>query len=78
MIKKGKKKERMTENSHTRKIKSCNNSSHTSNANVPYGKGKVHTKGEYKFSPEVYSFFDLGARWGLVVNATLRPFYSRK
>ena len=48
-----------------------------------YSKGKVHPKIGHDV-PEgcrgasVLLFFNLGARWGWVVNATPRPLYHRK
>jgi len=46
-----------------------------------YGKGKVHSRTGYK-DPEgevqLYSFFNLSAKWGWVVIATPQPLYPGK
>jgi len=45
------------------------------------GKGKVHPRTDHE-GPEgevqIYSFFNLGSRWGWFVNATPRPLYPRE
>jgi hypothetical protein len=45
-------------------------------------KGKVHLdqamKAQKRVLVSLYSFFDLGTRWGCVDKATSRPFYPRE
>jgi hypothetical protein len=42
-------------------------------------KGKVHPKKGHEFPElQLYCFFNLGSRWGWVVNATHWPFYLRE
>jgi hypothetical protein len=41
------------------------------------GKGKVYPRTGHE-EVYFYSFLNLGAKWGWVVNATLRPLYPRE
>jgi len=58
-----------------------NNNNNNNNNNKGKVKGKVHPRTRHKGPEGVeysYSFFNLGARWGWVVNATPRPLSPRE